>query len=1064
MLQITQIFWRRVTTFAILILCAIPSLNAQIADTLWQRFYGGTKMDEIRSVTENLRGEIVCAGITKSKKHRKEDVLIRILDQEGRVRIMDNFGGKKNDGANKIIATYDGGYIIAGYTNSNWDQSRGKQDAWLVKTDEFGQPLWHKILGGKEQDMLLDVVQLRNGNLVTVGYQGNKPLVTCISPDGQEICWELLLKETDASANAITLNERQQIAISGTTNLTKKPKVFFTILNEDGSIVLPLKTIKDNSLVSGDAMVHDPSNNTYLIAGNYYDKKTREDLGIACVDNRGRKKWLNNYGGFRVEKIGNLTLIADDKILLTGRTNSHLRGARRYNGCYHVLEKDGQETTSTLNDYGGFQNDYLKDVYALADGHVLLAGASASYQKGWTDRDAWLIKLENTSTSSTPDPKINIGNIQWNETFKNDSLDANERGYISFDIDNIRDSKINGLKLLVKTLDTVENLYFFDTIYLPTIRENSSKMTSVPVIGGRRLASAKATFDITIVDAFYTPLQNFQQAIQTKSQRLPKLEIINSRFIKESEFRLPERREPIQLELTIRNTGTAIAEDVGTRFFYPTKIEALSEADYKIGTLNPGDSAKVLFEFQAKAYYELDTIIIRAATFEKSLIDITRASFDVPIKNFYDIEDNPEFIKSPENNHFRGKGGPSLIIDNVKFNVTDISWLSPHEDDGLEQSVPDASLALKLRIKTNEELSIKNFSLLLNGTSLNGINSESEAEALAKNVKLQSKATAYIYIHKVILKPGRNELILHVRSRDKEYVSNRMIIHYKPPKTNLHIYSIGVPHNDLKYTSRDATDFANAYSNQKGGLFKEVYIHSFANENNTRKDTLAKSIESIKGNFFRKKIIKEDDIIMVFLSSHGFIYRSRRSGKHFRVATSDYRRDNTLIRKATSLNFAEDILETLDNLEECKKILFLDACYSGFAANESEEGDKSNDDPNDLALSQALIDLAESDNSYTTIVSCSAGQKSYEDSAWENGAFTQALIEAFDNKKVEYADKKYFLADKDDNGIIYVDELNEFLIRRVPYLVRKDRGKIQEPYIPNEQLKDNKPLFLVSDK
>ena len=58
------------------------------------------------------------------------------------------FGGSSEDVANSVQQTTDGGYIIAGYTNSGY----GNYDFYLVKTDTSGNALWTRTYGGSSND------------------------------------------------------------------------------------------------------------------------------------------------------------------------------------------------------------------------------------------------------------------------------------------------------------------------------------------------------------------------------------------------------------------------------------------------------------------------------------------------------------------------------------------------------------------------------------------------------------------------------------------------------------------------------------------------------------------------------------------------------------------------------------------------------------------------------------------------------------------------------------------------------------------------------------------------
>ena len=70
------------------------------------------------------------------------------------------YGGAGDDEAMCVIQTDDGGYAVAGYTNSS---GVGGFDAWLVKTDAYGNVQWDKTYGGTGIDKAFKVIQTNDG-------------------------------------------------------------------------------------------------------------------------------------------------------------------------------------------------------------------------------------------------------------------------------------------------------------------------------------------------------------------------------------------------------------------------------------------------------------------------------------------------------------------------------------------------------------------------------------------------------------------------------------------------------------------------------------------------------------------------------------------------------------------------------------------------------------------------------------------------------------------------------------------------------------------------------------
>ncbi len=86
------------------------------------------------------------------------------------------YGGTNNDDASNIVASADGGYVIAGTTTSNdGDISgyHGNYDAWVLKIDKNGNKLWQKVLGSSSFEVGYEIAASLDGGYVLVGSTTN---------------------------------------------------------------------------------------------------------------------------------------------------------------------------------------------------------------------------------------------------------------------------------------------------------------------------------------------------------------------------------------------------------------------------------------------------------------------------------------------------------------------------------------------------------------------------------------------------------------------------------------------------------------------------------------------------------------------------------------------------------------------------------------------------------------------------------------------------------------------------------------------------------------------------
>jgi hypothetical protein len=158
----------------------------------WQAAYKGAKNGRPNSIKQTLDGGYIVAGWTDSFGAGDEDLWVLKLRADASVEWQKTYGGVDKDEAKSIQQTGDGGYIAAGVTRSF---GAGDQDIWVLKLSANGTVEWQKSYGGIEWDAAESIQQTRDGGYIVAGktasfdrYSKTLDLwVLKLSPDGS-IC------------------------------------------------------------------------------------------------------------------------------------------------------------------------------------------------------------------------------------------------------------------------------------------------------------------------------------------------------------------------------------------------------------------------------------------------------------------------------------------------------------------------------------------------------------------------------------------------------------------------------------------------------------------------------------------------------------------------------------------------------------------------------------------------------------------------------------------------------------------------------------------------------------
>jgi hypothetical protein len=149
----------------VFVLSLAAPLTAQVIT--FQRTYGGRDYDEGSSVTQTADNGYIIAGRTESFGAGHADVYLVKTDANGDTVWTRTYGGTAYDLGHSVAQTADGGYIITGWTRSF---GAGNYNVWLIKTDASGDTIWTRALGGTGYDYGHSVAQTANGGYVVAGH------------------------------------------------------------------------------------------------------------------------------------------------------------------------------------------------------------------------------------------------------------------------------------------------------------------------------------------------------------------------------------------------------------------------------------------------------------------------------------------------------------------------------------------------------------------------------------------------------------------------------------------------------------------------------------------------------------------------------------------------------------------------------------------------------------------------------------------------------------------------------------------------------------------------------
>ena len=356
------------------------------------RTFGTTFYDYGWGVDETFDGGAIIVGVKEYSDDRTRDILLIKVDEDGFGLWEKSFGGSNNEEAYAVKQCMNGGYILAGYSNSYGAAS----EVYVVKTDSYGKLEWDKTYGGPNLDRAYEIIETHDGHFIIVGVT-NSPGIS----HGNDDIW---LQKIDGQGNTVWRNAYGESNHEVGYDVVELPDGGFLVLgyknfyDVSGKDIYLIRTDSVGTIVwaktYGSSMVfdeigysiHEAYPSGYLICASTNSRDNGWfDPQVIKIDYDGNMQWSAIYNGSgRSHTRWVATPTYDGGAAIIGTTTYYHTNEGDNEDIYLIkIDQQGQELWNI--GFEGGDSDWGWSIVETCINDLLIVGSTKSYGRGLFD-------------------------------------------------------------------------------------------------------------------------------------------------------------------------------------------------------------------------------------------------------------------------------------------------------------------------------------------------------------------------------------------------------------------------------------------------------------------------------------------------------------------------------------------------------------------------------------------------------------------------------------------------------------------------------------------------------